>query len=137
MLKSRLGTLAEDLGEFGRGLTLAMDAAWVRESALFAPDGIAIAWTRLQIVFSNWRASHDSTLAGRLLTLSREALSKIDFTPKGVRARIRDAGRELAGVSLALDMAAQLGAAAGASLADNNWRYTQYSEFLEGVSAQG
>ncbi len=133
--EDRLEKIAEDIGEFGAALTRSMDAAWVRESALFAPDRIAIAWPRLQVVLSNWRASHDSALAARLLKLSCETLRKIDFTPKAVRARIKAAGAELSAVGWVMDMASQLCASAGIALADNNWRYTQYSEFLEGVSA--
>ena len=85
------------------------------------------------VVISNWRSAHDSMLAARLLTLGREAMATLDLTPAGVRADIKGAGRTLAAIGWVLDMAAQLCAAAGIGLADNNWRYTQYSEFLEGV----
>jgi hypothetical protein len=132
--EDRLEKIADDIVEFGAALTRSMDAAWVRESALFAPDRIAIAWPRLQVVLSNWRASHDSVLAARLLKISCGTLRKIDFTPKAIRARIKPAGAELSAVGWVMDMASQLCAAAGIALADNNWRYTQYSEFLEGVS---
>jgi len=135
--EDRLEKIAEDVGEFGAALIRSMDAAWVRESALFAPDRIAIAWPRLQVVLSNWRASHDSVLAGRLLKLSCDTLRKIDFTPKALRARITAAGAELAAVGGVLDMASQLCASAGIALADNNWRYTRYSEFLDGLGPQG
>ncbi len=131
LLKARLDALANEIGDFGNNLMRAMDAAWVRESALFAPDRIAIAWTRLQVVFSNWRASQDSILAARLLTMSRENLQEIDFTPAGARARMAEAGARLAAVGRIMDIAAQLCAAAGGALADNNWRYTQYSDYLE------
>ena len=131
LFEARLEALAHDIGEFGASLVRSMDAAWVRESALFAPDRIDIAWTRLMVVISNWRAAHDSVLAAKLLTLARGAMAELDLTPAGVRADIRAAGRQLSAAAWVLDSAAQLCAFAGAGLADNNWRYTQYSEFLE------
>lgn len=116
-----------------------MDAAWVRESALLAPESekdgrIEIAWTRLLVVLCNWRSGHDAEVAGRLIARCRAELSKLDLTPKGVRAQIRETGAALARIGWVLDMAAQLCANAGMTLADNNWRYTRYSEFLDGVS---
>jgi hypothetical protein len=134
LFEARLQALAEDIGEFGASLLRSMDAAWVRESALFAPDRVSIAWTRLMVVISNWRSAHDSVLAAALLTRGRDTMVKLDLTPAGVRARLRETGKELSSVSWVLDIAAQLCAAAGVGLADNNWRYTQYSEFLEGAS---
>jgi hypothetical protein len=133
LFEARLKALAHDVGEFGASLLRSMDAAWVRESALFAPDRIDIAWTRLMVVISNWRAAHDSVLAAKLLTLAHGAMTKLDLTPAGVRADIRGAGRQLSAAAWVLDTAAQLCAFAGTGLADNNWRYTHYSEFLERV----
>jgi hypothetical protein len=42
-------------------------------------------------------------------------------------------GEKLSQIGWVLDIAAQLCATAGLTLADNNWRYTQYSEFLDGL----
>lgn len=129
----RLGALAADIGEFGTFLLRAMDAAWVRESVLLAPDRIEIAWTRLLVVLCNWRAAHDSELAGRLLARGQAEFAALDLTVAGVRANMKATGAKLAAIGWVLDMAAQLCASAGLTLADNNWRYTQYSEFLDGV----
>lgn len=131
--QDRLGALAADIGEFGTFLLRAMDAAWVRESALLAPDRIEIAWTRLLVVLCNWRAAHDSELAGALLARCRTEFAALDLTVKGVRAQMKQTGAKLAAIGWVLDMAAQLCASAGLTLADNNWRYTQYSEFLDGI----
>jgi hypothetical protein len=133
ILQDRLGALAAEIGAFGSHLLRAMDAAWMRESALFAPDRIAIAWTRLLVVLRNWRAAHDSELAGRLLALCHDELSILDLTPQAVRADMRQTGAKLSAIGWVLDIAAQLCATAGFTLADNNWRYTQYSDFLEAV----
>lgn len=134
----RLGALAADIGEFGTFLLRAMDAAWVRESALLAPaqtekGSIEIAWTRLLVVLCNWRAAHDSELAGALLARCQAEFAALDLTVAGVRAHMKETGAKLAAIGWVLDMAAQLCASAGLTLADNNWRYTQYSEFLDGA----
>jgi hypothetical protein len=135
LLEHRLAALAADIEPFGTHLLRAMDAAWVRESALFAPDNdksgrIEIAWTRLLVVLSNWRAAHDSELAGRLIARCHAELAGLDLTPKGVRSDMKATGAKLSAIGWVLDIAAQLCASAGLTLADNNWRYTQYSEFL-------
>lgn len=131
LLEQRLAALAFDIEPFGTHLMRAMDAAWVRESALFAPDRIEIAWTRLLVVLGNWRAGHDSELAGKLIARCHAELAGLDLTPQGVRANMKGVGAALSDIGQVLDIAAQLCASAGATLADNNWRYTQYSEFLE------
>lgn len=141
ILEQRLGALAGDIEPFGAHLIRAMDAAWVRESALFAPDRIDIAWTRLLVVLCNWRAGHDAELAGKLIARCRDEFAGLDLTPHGVRANMQATGAKLSAIGWVLDSAAQLCATAGLTLADNNWRYTQYSnwrytqysEFLEGV----
>ena len=133
ILEQRLGALAGDIEPFGTHLIRAMDAAWVRESALFAPDRIDIAWTRLLVVLCNWRAGHDSELAGKLIARCRDEFAGLDLTPQGVRAHMTATGAKLSAIGWVLDIAAQLCATAGLTLADNNWRYTQYSAFLEGV----
>lgn len=133
ILEQRLGALAADIEPFGTHLIRAMDAAWVRESALFAPDRIEIAWTRLLVVLCNWRAGHDSELAGKLIARCQGEFASLDLTPQGVRANMKATGAKLSAVARVLDIAAQLCATAGLTLADNNWRYTQYSEFLEGL----
>lgn len=133
ILSDRLAALAGDIEPFGAHLVRAMDAAWVRESALFAPDRIEIAWTRLLVVLCNWRAGHDSELAGKLIARCRTEFDGLDLTPQGVRANMNATGAALSAIAWVLDIAAQLCATAGLTLADNNWRYTQYSEFLANV----
>jgi hypothetical protein len=133
ILQDRLVALAADIEPFGTHLVHAMDAAWLRESALLAPDKIEIAWTRLLVVLCNWRAGHDSELAGRLTARCAAELASLDLTPQGVRADMKGAGARLTAIGWVLDIAAQLCASAGLTLADNNWRYTQYSEFLDRI----
>ena len=133
ILLDRLGALAADIGPFGTHLIRAMDAAWVRESALFAPDRIDIVWTRLLVVLCNWRAGHDSEVAGKLLSRCQSELAALDLTPAGVRAHMKEYGAKLSAIGWVMDMAAQLCATAGLTLADNNWRYTQYSAFLDSL----
>jgi hypothetical protein len=133
ILEERLGALAADIEPFGTHLIRAMDAAWVRESALFAPDRIDIAWTRLLVVLCNWRSGHDAEVAGRLIARCKTELARLDLTPTGVRANMKVTGAKLADIGWVLDMAAQLCANAGMTLADNNWRYTQYSAFMENL----
>jgi len=136
ILQARFAALAGEIETFGTHLIRAMDAAWLRESALLAPDEdtsgrIEIAWTRLLVVLCNWRAGHDSELAGKLIARCHAELANLDLTPAGVRANMKGIGKALSDIGQVLDIAAQLCASAGATLADNNWRYTQYSEFLE------
>lgn len=131
--QDRFGALAADIGEFGTFLLRAMDAAWLRESVLFKPDRIEIAWTRLLVVLCNWRAGHDCELAGHLLARCQGEFASLDLTVKGVRANMKETGAALARIGWVLDIAAQLCATAGLTLSDNNWRYTQYSEFLDAV----
>jgi hypothetical protein len=132
LLKIRLGDLAAETGENGRFLATMMGGAWARESMMLAPDLIEAAWPRLQVVASNWRSALGMVVMGRLLDGVLVRLGAIDFAPAAVRADIGGAGARLRDAGWALDMAAKISAETGSFMADNDWRYANYSAFLEG-----
>ncbi|NQV54686.1 MAG: hypothetical protein HQ503_02405 [Rhodospirillales bacterium] len=130
ILKRRLRDLADAIGENGSFLASKMGDAWTRESILLAPNLIATAWPRLQVVVSNWRCGLSMVTTAKLLGNALRRLDEIDFTPAQLRRDLFGAGTKLLEAGWALDMAAKLCAETGSGMADNDWRYARYSAFL-------
>jgi hypothetical protein len=135
VMKSKLRGLGPALLGGGQWLSSKMDAAWQRESMLFAPGYIDVAYPRLMTVVTNWRGARGMLLAGRLIVMAAGILDSIDCTPAAVRANRRTSGARLRQAGWVLDCAAQLCAKSGAELSDNEVRWTVYGEFMDRLAA--
>lgn len=129
-IKAKLRAVEDEYLAAGLWLADKMDAAWQRESMLFTEALTAIAWPRLQAVATNWRGANDMALTGRLAGLAAQGLNEMDFTPEAIRAARDASGRRLRAAAWIASLAGQAAARTGGDLVDNEFFWTEYSEFM-------
>jgi hypothetical protein len=130
MIQAKMRAFAIGWAGAGKWVADKMRAAWLREQALFTPALIELARPRYNTIANNWRGAGAISLAGRLLGLAGERLSRIDFRPVAVRADRAGAGRKLRDTAGLLALAGQLRARGAAELAENDRDWTEYLEGL-------
>jgi hypothetical protein len=130
-LKGKLMGIGMGLVGAGQWLAAKIDSAWERESVLLTPELVDAAWPRLQTIVTDWRASREMELIGKLLGVAVEGLGRTDFSPAAVRANRERAAKMLRTVGWIIDLAARLLARSASNLGENDEAWTQYLAVLD------
>jgi hypothetical protein len=129
-MKLKLRALAGATMRAGSWLSEKMQAAWKREQNVFSQHDAQAGAVRFNTIGTNWRGARYMHLAGRVLALGVELLSRQDLSSAGVRRDRAAAARVALNAAWIVAMAAQLEANSGMELADNDRSWTAFLEML-------